>query len=107
MENLNERDRRIINTKHDILMPNEVFTFVTHNNVKLDAVCIKRMYHKYIDELDIVDNIFLCYSQNRLFQLHEIYNTESKEYRIRDLNQTLVDYCIIPEYDELLVSKDI
>jgi hypothetical protein len=101
MENLNERDRRIINTKHDILMPNEVFTFVTHNNVKLDAVCIKRMYHKYIDELDIVDNIFLCYSQNRLFKLH-VYTTESKEYIIHDFNQTLVDYCIIPEYDKML-----
>jgi hypothetical protein len=98
----NEAKKKQFNIRHDILMPNEVFTFITRNNVKLDAVCIKRIGHQYIDESDIVDNIFLCYSQNRLFKLHEIYNIESKEYRIRDFNQTLVDYCIIPEYDKKL-----
>ena len=102
MENLTERTRRIINTRDNALMPNEVFTFVTHNNVKLDAVCVKRIGHTYIDESDITDNILLCYSQNRLFKLHEIYNSESKEYRIHDFNQPLVDYCIIPEYDKML-----
>ena len=102
MENLTERAKRIINTRHDILMPNEVFTFVTHNNVKLDAVCIKRISHTFLDESDLVDNIFLCYSQNRLFKLHLLRYLDVEEYVIKDGNETLVEYCIIPEYDTKL-----
>lgn len=102
MKKSDEQIKRIINTRDGSLMPNEVFTFVTHNNVKLDAVCIKRIGHTYIDASDMTDDIFLCYSQNRLFKLHEIYNSESKEYRIHDFNQPIVDYCIIPEYDKML-----
>lgn len=106
MKKSDEQIKRMINTRHDILMPNEVFTFVTHNNVKLDAVCIKRINHTFLDESDLVDNIFLCYSQNRLFKLHLLRNLDVEEYVIKDGNETLVEYCIIPEYDELLVSKD-
>ena len=109
MENLNEtstkrfkrekyladKAKRQINIRHDILMPNEVFTFVARNNVTVNAVCIKRIAHTYIDESDLVDNIFLCYSQNRLFKLHAIYDIKTKEYRIVDFNQPLVDYFII------------
>lgn len=102
MENLNERAKRIINTKHDILMPNEVFTFVTHNNVKLDAVCIKRVSNKYVDDLNLVDNIYLCYSQNRLFNIHLLRDLAINEYVIEDRNEILVNYCIIPEYDTKL-----
>lgn len=102
MENLTERAKRIINTRHDILMPNEVFTFVTHNNVKLDAVCIKRLSHTFLDESDLVDNIFLCYSQNRLFKLHLLRYLSVEEYVIKDCNEILVEYCIIPEYDTKL-----
>ena len=102
MENLTERAKRMINTRHDILMPNEVFTFVTHNNVKLDAVCIKRISHTFLDESDLVDNIFLCYSQNRLFKLHLLRYLDVEEYVIKDGNEILVGYCIIPEYDTKL-----
>lgn len=119
MENLNETStkkfkrekyldykiKRIINTRHDILMPNEVFTFVTHNNVKLDAVCIKRISHTFLDESDLVDNIFLCYSQNRLFKLHLLRYLSVEEYVIKDCNETLVEHCIIPECDDKLKER--
>lgn len=102
MKKSDEQIKRMINTRHDILMPNEVFTFVTHNNVKLDAVCIKRIIHTFLDESDLVDNIFLCYSQNRLFKLHLLRYLDVEEYVIKDCNEILVEYCIIPEYDTKL-----
>ena len=102
MKKSDEQIKRMFNTRHDILMPNEVFTFVTHNNVKLDAVCIKRISHTFLDESDLVDNIFLCYSQNRLFKLHLLRYLDVKEYVIKDGNEILVEYCIIPEYDAKL-----
>lgn len=119
MENLNEtstkkfkrekylanKAKRMINTRHDILMPNEVFTFVTHNNVTINAVCIKRINHNYIDDLNFVDNIFLCYSQNRLFTIHVICDMAINEYVIKDRNETLVEHCIMPEYDEKLKER--
>lgn len=102
MENLNEKTKRIINTRHDILMPKEVFTFVTHNNVKLDAVCISRINHTYFDDINLVDNTYLCYSQNRLFAIHLLRDLAIREYVIKDRNETLVEYCIMPKYDKML-----
>ena len=104
MENLNERAKRIINTKNDFLKPHEVFTFVTYNNVKLDAVCIHSVNHIYIDKLHLVDYTYLCYSQNRLFYIHQQQDLAVKEFVIKDFNQIVVDYCIIPEYDRMLAE---
>ena len=102
MKKSDEQIRRMFNTRHDFLKSNEVFTFMTHNNVKLDAVCIHSVNHIYIDELHLVDYTYLCYSQNRLFYIHQQQDLAVKEFVIKDFNQIVVEYCIIPEYDTKL-----
>jgi hypothetical protein len=102
MKNLTERARRIINTRHDLLKPNKVFTFVNLNDVKLEAICIALVNNYHNEEFKYDDYKYLCYSQNGLFYLHLIHYLSTKEYYIRDYNETLVDLCVIPEYDKKL-----
>lgn len=120
MENLNEtstkkfkrekylanKAKREINIKTKRLKAKEVFTFVTHNNVTINAICICLIDDDYIPNLNLVDYTLLCYSQNRLFYIHQRCDLAVNEYVIKDCNQTLVDYCIIPEYDKMLAEYE-
>ena len=99
MENLNENLIEEINIKNDFIKVNEVFTFITHNHIRINAICMCLCDTDYVDALNLVDNTYLCYSQNRLFYIHQRHDLAVREYVIKDLNQTLVNYCIIPEYD--------
>lgn len=99
MENLNEETKRKINSRSELLKHKECFTFVTHNNIVINAICVKAITHNYIDDLNLMDYIYLCYSQNRLFYIHLMRDMAIREYILKDLDQTLVDYCIVPEYD--------
>ena len=81
---------------------NDVFTFTAPNGVEVQAVVIgilKQTNGSFTDTL-------ICYGQNRLFTYiqHEHAGWDTKwnpiiEYRY---GKVLVDYAILPDYDELL-----
>lgn len=103
-----ELERRIkyYNTKDDSLNVNEVFRFLTFHNVVINAICIDCTCDKTICNGGAIskDRTLLCYSQNKLFYVHEVYNLESAEYLILDFNQPLVEDCVISEYDKKLAE---
>ena len=118
MENLNEtstkkfkrekylanKAKKEINIKDKRLKPKEIFSFVTYNNTTINAVCISLIDDNYVADLNLMDYTFLCYSQNRLFYIHQRHDLTVREFVIKDLNQPLVNYCIIPEYDRMLAE---
>ena len=74
---------------------NDIFTFTAPNGVEVTAVVVSILR----DDRD--DKWYLCYAQNRLFDYRVLSGIE------HPLINTWVDYAVIPEYDELLASKDI
>ena len=65
---------------------NEIFTFTAPNGVEVTGVVIHV----------VKPNIYLCYAQNRLFEMWE-----SPEFGLA-YNGIIVDYCILPNYDAML-----
>ena len=77
---------------------NDIFTFTAPNGVEVTAVVVS------INRDDRDDKWYLCYAQNRLFDYRILSGTD------HPLIDILVDYAVIPEYDDLLahlVTKDI
>lgn len=75
---------------------NDIFTFKTPNRVEITAVVVGTTG---IQE-DYFGRQFLnhvCYAQNRMFTYYEWIDIEQKMY-----GEILVDYCILPDYDDLL-----
>ena len=78
---------------------NEIFTFTAPNGVGVTGVVTAIINStKY-------QTVALCYAQNRLFTFYEYIafdmetgDTES-DY---SYGEVLVDYCILPDYDDLL-----
>ena len=64
---------------------NDVFTFTAPNGVEVAAVVVY-----------VVKSTYLCYAQNRLFEMWE-----SSEFGLA-YNGIIVDYCILPDYDAML-----
>lgn len=88
-----------------------IFEFTTPNGVKVLAVCIGCVAS--LEARFGITNTFVCYSQNRVFtyiidyvQLPIEVETGVIEYQCCETNHRfgsiLCDYCIIPEYDEIL-----
>jgi hypothetical protein len=69
----------------DVLTSKDVLTFITPNGLEL--YCVK-LY-------SINENTWLCYAQNRLF-------TILKYDGVQHYHEIIVDYCVIPECDEIL-----
>ena len=75
---------------------NDVFTFTASNGAEVTGVVVAQIeaildpetYYETIE--DFVD---LCYAQNRLFTYYRY---------AKKIKEILVEYCVIPEYDELL-----
>lgn len=70
------------------MKPRDIFTIKTPNGVEIKAVIVNVLSKEYND--------YIAYSQNRLFIVR---NTEGTELRFI---KTVVNYCIIPELDDLL-----
>ena len=73
---------------------NDIFTFTASNGVEVKAVVVS------INRDDRDDKWYLCYAQNRLFDYRILSGTD------HPLIDILVDYAVLPEYDELLTSKN-
>ena len=84
---------------------NDVFTFTAPNGVEVTAVCLD----KELCTEDLI-GVYLCthvgYSQNRLFvfttrKWYDANTGEIMEGSIKFV-KTIVDYAILPDYDELM-----
>lgn len=81
---------------------NDVFTFTAPNGVEVTAVVLA------IISSSKYQTIALCYAQNRLFTFYEhiAYDIESGEAESDySYGEILVDYVVIPYYDELLALQ--
>lgn len=67
-------------------MVDKILKIKTPNGIKVNALAIKN-----------INDYIICYSQNRIFTIH--INDDNLEY-----DKILVDYCIIPDYDDLLLK---
>ena len=64
---------------------NDVFTFTAPNGVEVTAVVVH-----------VVKSTYLCYAQNRLFEMWK-----SPEFGLA-YNGIIADYAILPDYDSML-----
>lgn len=83
---------------------NDIFTFKAPNGAEVAAVVIyKRKLMK--DFVNYVQYEYVAYAQNRLFtctQMERVIDRENYNACPIEYGHVLVDYCIIPKYDELL-----
>jgi hypothetical protein len=94
---------------------NNVFTFIAPNGVEVTGVCLDLIRSTY--EYGVWYVTYLCYAQNRLFTIKEERGTvtvavdidefgddvfEQQEYITQNYGEVLVDYAILPDYDEQL-----
>ena len=81
---------------------NDVFTFTAPNGVEVTAVVINELSYRVM--AGEATTTWICYAQNKLFikATHIVY--EDGEYRESDTlhEREVVDYAILPDYDELL-----
>lgn len=70
------------------MVDNKILKIKTPNGIKINALAIKN-----------VNDYIICYSQNRIFTVN--INNGNLEY-----DKILVDYCIIPDYDDLLLKNE-
>ena len=107
---------------------NETFTFTAPNGVEVTAVVVdvlEPITEHTLDETSVITK-HLCYAQNRLFYYSLIEKTEVvidedwddnpevdyyyaliyHSHKVRSseehLNEIVVEYCILPEYDTIL-----
>ena len=91
---------------------NEIFTFTAPNGVEVTGIVIMPMtvlpHFKQVSPMEYFDEgiclspiipvgYYLCYAQNRIIVCKEFCDDNTLEYE-----GTIVDYCVIPEYDKIL-----
>ena len=84
--------------KHDI------FEFTASNGVVVTAVVLDKTTH-YADTIDCYFATYLCYAQNRLFEVYEASDIDEEtgeEIMWLYYNGIVVEYCILPEQDKIL-----
>jgi hypothetical protein len=88
---------------------NDIFTFTAPNGVEVTAIVVNQISDDYIEDHDAMSKEWLCYAQNRLFTFYEMvgrknaFTPKEEAYLIDSwYGRILVEYCIIPEYDEML-----
>ena len=80
----------------------DIFTFTAPNGVEVTAVVISRIAHEV--DYKWATERFVCYAQNRLFtyeESHCIWDFMKEEPKSK-YGEILIDYCILPDYDEIL-----
>lgn len=78
---------------------NDVFTFTAPNGVEVTAIALYAV--TLFDGDKYIGNKWICYAQNKLFAMMD-YKGGIKNYEAPEYEGVIADYCIIPEYDELL-----
>lgn len=83
-----------------IMEKGTVFTF-EDNNTEIEAVVVD------VQSMGDCQNMYICYAQNRLFTywVQGYQDMETGEWNSEYIEgKTIVDYCIIPEYDDILAT---
>ena len=82
---------------------NEIFTFTAPNGAEVTAVVVHTIFQGSEKQLDI------CYAQNRLFTLVEWEIAKDKGFKKELIynGETIVDYCVLPEYDAMLEDEQL
>lgn len=78
---------------------NDVFTFTAPNRVEVTAVALYAV--TMFDGITFIGNKWICYAQNRLFTMMD-YKEGIKKYEEPEYDEVIVDYAVLPDYDELL-----
>ena len=81
---------------------NDIFTFTAPNGVEVTAVVVAKVAHEV--DYKWATKRFVCYAQNRLFtyeESHCIWEHMNEEPKSK-YGEVLVNYAILPDYDELL-----
>ena len=93
---------------------NDVFTFTAPNGVEVTAVALYQF--KTVDIYPGYSNGWICYAQNRIITIWENFKYievplnppingatwKQEEERSLELGKVIVDYAILPDYDEML-----
>ena len=83
---------------------NDIFTFIAPNGEEVTGVIIyKRILNK--DFVNYIKFEYIAYAQNRLFtctQMERIVDKENYASCPIEYGKVLVEYAILPDYDELL-----
>ena len=97
---------------------NDVFQFTAPNGVEVIAVVLDKTTH-LAEMNDDYTAVYLCYAQNRIFSYiytertvpvcigQDEYGDDRFEYqdvKEYEYGKVVVDYAILPDYDELLKS---
>ena len=78
---------------------NDVFTFTAPNGVEVTAVALYAV--TLFNGSTFIGNKWICYAQNRLFTMMD-YKEGIKKYEKPEYGEVIVDYCILPDYDDML-----
>ena len=84
-------------SNQQIMKKNDTFTFTAPNGAEVTAVVVHTIFQGNAKQLDI------CYAQNRLFTLVEWEIAKDKGFNYN--GETIVDYCVLPEYDAMLETE--
>ena len=106
---------------------NDVFTFTAPNGAEVTGVVVSELNTHEIEDTDCITSTYLCYAQNRLFTFIvgkyyvDIPEAVIKQYKSshpeaeiknkyweeseRSFGKVLVDYALLPEYDEMLKTE--
>jgi hypothetical protein len=86
---------------------NDIFTFTAPNGEEVTGVVLNNSW----DDVHAA-NVYLCYAQNRLFAAttsNQWIDRDGRKIRVEspiEIREILVDYAILPDYDELLARYD-
>ena len=84
---------------------NDVFTFTAPNGVKVIGIVIYR--RKLETFVNYIRYEYVAYAQNRLFtctQMVRVIDKENYNDCTIEFEKVLVEYCVIPEYDDKLAN---
>ena len=81
---------------------NEIFTFTAPNGVEVTAVALYAV--TLFDGSTFIGNKWICYAQNRLFTMMD-YKEGIKKYEEPEYDEVIVDYAILPDYDDMLEAE--
>ena len=78
---------------------NDIFTFTAPNGVEVTAVALYAV--TLFNGITFIGNKWICYAQNRLFTMMD-YKEGTKKYEEPEYGEVIVDYAILPDYDDML-----
>ena len=91
----------------------EVLTFKAPNGVEVTGIVIMKCGDAHEKGYGHYETPYLCYAQNRLFTIKEVMEAIRDDLDIKrgtagaeslnyEYGEIIVEYCVLPEYDDVL-----